>query len=563
MKPEFASNYGQPIPISTEWPLNACNWVFSCDTVGHEGDSKLTYVNGQPMTEGRTENREAADLLESRMLSARVHMLYEQLSWSLAATLANAAILVFELFPVIPQPRLLLWFAACLSLVTARGLLWRRYTRSQAGAEQPTVWGRLFVAGTTLNGLLWGYAGYFFFVESSLAHQLFVAFALAGMTSGAVATLAPLRNLYLVFLAPVLLPFLVRLLSSGESIALGMGAMVCVYMLMMSSIARRQHLTVTESLRLRFVNLDLVENLRQAAIRQDEANRELAAQVAEKQLAQQSLLIANRDLEQRVRERTQELVRSEQALREADQRKDEFLALLGHELRGPLASLTYATQLTKHPEAVTELSQSLPELIGRQVELLNRLVADLLDVARINTGKIQLHNDLLDLRDVIARAVETSRPLIQARRHAFDIEIPPYPVYCYGDLLRLAQVVANLLHNAAKYTDEGGDISLALEIRDSGNCIRVRDTGCGIDPAGLSKIFDLFYQARITQDRSNEGLGIGLCLAKSLVEAHGGRLSAHSHGLGKGSEFVVHLPSYATRQQPAGDLPTLSRSNLN
>ncbi|HYE36572.1 transporter substrate-binding domain-containing protein [Methylocaldum sp.] len=233
---------------------------------------------------------------------------------------------------------------------------------------------------------------------------------------------------------------------------------------------------------------------------------------------------------------------AEEELRKADRRKDEFLAMLAHELRNPLAPISNAVQIMRRLGTLDPKLQWTRDVIDRQVEHLTRLVDDLLDVSRISRGKIELKNEPLSLADIVQRAVETSRPLIDARRHQFTAHFPPEPVRVEGDLVRLAQVVSNLLNNAAKYTDEGGQIELTVEPSDGDVVIRVRDSGRGIDPTALSDLFDLFYQVDRTIDRAEGGLGIGLSLVKRLVAMHGGEVRAFSEGRGRGSEFVIRLP---------------------
>ncbi|MGJ0491673.1 transporter substrate-binding domain-containing protein [Methylobacter sp.] len=233
---------------------------------------------------------------------------------------------------------------------------------------------------------------------------------------------------------------------------------------------------------------------------------------------------------------------AEEALKEIDRRKDEFLAMLAHELRNPLAPISNAVQIMKRPNLDETRLAWCRDVIGRQVEHLVRLVDDLLDVSRISRGKIELKKEPLAAATIVQRAVETSQPLIEARRHAFTVHLPPEPVYVEGDLVRLSQVVANLLTNAAKYTDEGGCISLSVEPADDEIFIRVRDNGRGIESSALPSLFQLFYQVDRTIDRAEGGLGIGLALVKSLVTMHGGEVGAYSEGRGQGSEFVIRLP---------------------
>ncbi len=240
-----------------------------------------------------------------------------------------------------------------------------------------------------------------------------------------------------------------------------------------------------------------------------------------------------------------------QALREADRRKDEFLAVLGHELRSPLAPIHSAIQILRTRVPADPELQWTTAVIEHQVEQITRLVDDLLDVSRIGQGKLRLRRDLVDLADVVARAVERSRPLIDARRQHLEISLPGRVIEVEGDRLRLVQVVSNLLTNSAKYTGEGGRIELVLEADDGQAILRVRDTGVGIAADMLPRIFDLYNQVPGRVDRSEGGLGIGLSLVRSLVDQHGGSVQATSPGLGHGSEFVVRLPLLRRGPPPA------------
>ncbi|GAB3554011.1 hypothetical protein GCM10027343_41540 [Noviherbaspirillum agri] len=232
----------------------------------------------------------------------------------------------------------------------------------------------------------------------------------------------------------------------------------------------------------------------------------------------------------------------EQSLQEADRRKDEFLATLAHELRNPLAPIRQAALVSKSPLATEEQKRWSHDVIERQVRHMSLLLDDLLDVSRITRGMLHLRKEPVELAAVIDAAVETARPLIDAKKHALKIELPPEPVRFEADPLRLAQVVGNLLTNAAKYTDPGGIIQLQGEAADGEVLIRVSDNGIGIRHEALTEIFQMFTQVRSTQDRSGGGLGIGLALAKGLIELHGGSVVASSAGPGQGSRFTVRLP---------------------
>jgi signal transduction histidine kinase len=243
--------------------------------------------------------------------------------------------------------------------------------------------------------------------------------------------------------------------------------------------------------------------------------------------------------------------RNAAALAEADRRKDEFLATLAHELRNPLAPIRNALQiLTVRGEANPEI-QAYRKMIERQVNHLVRLVDDLLDVSRISRGKIELRRDRVRLAEVIQNAVETSGPLIAANKHELTVSVPAGPLEVLGDGIRLTQVLANLLNNAAKYTPAGGHIFLAVEAEGKEAVVRVRDDGVGIPGVMLGKVFDMFTQIQPDGQRSQGGLGIGLTLAKRLVEMHGGTIVACSKGEGQGAEFIVRLPRADCPDEPA------------
>jgi signal transduction histidine kinase/CheY-like chemotaxis protein len=232
-------------------------------------------------------------------------------------------------------------------------------------------------------------------------------------------------------------------------------------------------------------------------------------------------------------------------LREEHRRKDEFLAMLCHELRNPLAPLVICIEMLRRPGVgPTQAARSL-EIAARQAAQLSRLVEDLMDVSRVSRGRIELRREPVSLATAVGDAVETSRGLIESRGHTIHVELPPEPLVVSADAVRLGQILANLLHNAAKYTDPGGriDVRVARDGRDA--VISVTDTGIGIAATTLPHVFELFTQAPVALSRAQGGMGIGLTLVRALAELHGGRVSAHSDGIGKGSRFSVRLPLLA------------------
>jgi signal transduction histidine kinase len=236
---------------------------------------------------------------------------------------------------------------------------------------------------------------------------------------------------------------------------------------------------------------------------------------------------------------------SEHQLREAHARKDEFLATLAHELRNPLAPIRNALHLLRHRTPDPALVP-LHDIVDRQLRQMVRLVDDLLEVSRITRGKVALHLEDLDIASILRGAIETSRPLIDAAHHNLVVELPADPVPVHGDSVRLGQVFANLLNNAAKYTEDGGEIHLTARVVGTEIEICVQDNGIGIEPDMLASVFDIFTQVRDANARAQGGLGVGLTLVRSLVGLHSGRVVAHSEGRGRGSRFQVYLP-IATR----------------
>ncbi len=239
-----------------------------------------------------------------------------------------------------------------------------------------------------------------------------------------------------------------------------------------------------------------------------------------------------------------DLIRTQQALRDADRRKDEFLAVLSHELRNPLAPIRNSLFILDRAVPGSEQARRAQAIIDRQVGHLTHLIDDLLDVTRIARNKIRLQCESLDLTDLVRRTIEDHRSLFEKNEVHLDVTLPAERIAVNADRTRLAQVVGNLLQNAAKFTGKGGraQVSLAVDETAGRAVIRVADTGVGISPELLARLFQPFAQADESMDRSKGGLGLGLALVKGLVELHGGEISVHSQGLGKGTEFVVRLP---------------------
>ncbi len=257
-----------------------------------------------------------------------------------------------------------------------------------------------------------------------------------------------------------------------------------------------------------------------------------------------------RQRQYQIRAHLVERERVEKALHDANRRKDEFLATLAHELRNPLAPIRNSLYILRLAKSADPATESLCEMIERQVNHMVRLVDDLMELSRITRGKIELRKELVELTAIVQSAIETSRPLIEAARHQLTVDLPQEPLLLDADPVRLAQVFANLLNNAAKYTAEGGRIWVDARREGVEVTVSVKDTGIGISADMLPRVFKMFIQSNSSFQHAESGLGIGLTLVRRLVRMHGGSVEARSEGPGKGSEFVVRLP-LATRERAA------------
>lgn len=256
---------------------------------------------------------------------------------------------------------------------------------------------------------------------------------------------------------------------------------------------------------------------------------------------------SNRSLAYEMSER----IAAETALRRADARKDEFLATLAHELRNPLAPLSNSLEILRVIKDRSDLADNAHTVMDRQLKQMVRLVNDLLDVSRINTGKLAIARECIDIQSVIRDALESCEPLIKSYGHTLTVDLPETPVYINADPLRLAQVFSNILNNAAKYTDHGGHISVDVNVAHEYATVGIRDNGIGIAPDMLGNIFEMFTQVDQSLERAHAGLGVGLALAKHLAELHGYPLHAESEGVGKGSVFILRVDLVSAEGQPA------------
>ena len=262
---------------------------------------------------------------------------------------------------------------------------------------------------------------------------------------------------------------------------------------------------------------NMLDEVQRRAVAREQANTELQKQIEVREAA-------------------------EAALRDADRRKDEFLATLAHELRNPLTPIRHAVKLMEGDAASESQRRWARDVIARQLQRMAMMLDDLLEVSRITQGRLELKTEVVDLGAIVNTAVETARPLIEAKQQELNISVPAQPVRITVDPLRISQSISNLLTNAAKYTDANGNISLSVELLPQEITISVKDDGIGLEPQAIPRVFDMFSQVKSAIDRSEGGLGIGLALVKGMIQLHGGWVEATSAGVGRGSQFTIHLP---------------------
>jgi signal transduction histidine kinase/AmiR/NasT family two-component response regulator len=449
---------------------------------------------------------------QSQVRAAETRLLYENANTGTAVTVVIALLLAYAQWNVIPHATVLAWLLYVLVIAAGRLVLARQYWRAPP-SDGHGRWNAAFVVGSAMAAAGWGAGAIVLYPAGQSMNEILVVFAVGGVMLGGASLLAARPEAFLTFLLPTGFLTALRLVIERDEGHLMMGFLAAVFTVATVVTTWRFHLAIASSFRLRFDNQDLIESLQTAKNEADALNREL---------------------ELRVRDRTAKLT-------EADQRKDEFLATLAHELRNPLAPIRFALETLKvdTPPAVAERAR---DVIERQVRQLVRLVDDLLDVSRITVNKIQLRREPSDLARLMATALESITPLATVAGQTLDAQLPSHPVLVNGDGARLVQVFTNVLHNAVKFTPRGGHIWFMADQRSNEAVVRIRDTGVGIASDVLPRVFDMFHQAEPILDRTTGGLGIGLTLARRLVEMHDGQIAIRSRGPGEGTEVEIRLP---------------------
>ena len=456
------------------------------------------------------------DRRSRQVCAAETRLLYENGTTGIAVTIVIASLLAYAQWHVVPHFTVSAWLLYVLLVSAVRFELVRRYWRASPSNIENGRWNAAFVVGAALAAAGWGIGAIVLYPSGRPLNEILVVFAIGGVMLGGASLLAARPEAFLTFLLPTGFLTALRLASEGDQDHLMMGFLGAVFTVATVLTTWRFHLAIRSSFKLRFDNQDLIESL---------------------QAAKSDVEAMNRDLELRVRDRTGKLI-------EADQRKDEFLATLAHELRNPLAAIRFALETLK-VDTPPAIAQRARDVIERQVKQLVRLVDDLLDVSRITADKILLRREPLDLARLMTTAVEAITPLARTSVHTLDVDLPSAPLFVNGDGARLVQVFANVLNNAVKFTPRGGHISFTADQQSNEAVVRIRDTGVGIAPDILPRVFDMFHQTEPVLDRSTGGLGIGLALARRLVEMHEGQIDVRSPGTGQGTEVEIRLPTTA------------------
>jgi signal transduction histidine kinase/CheY-like chemotaxis protein len=455
----------------------------------------------------------ASDTRRRALKAAETRLLYQNATTGIVATLVITSLLAYAEWAVVSPVVVSIWWLYMLLVSAARFLLVRRYWRASRNDTDHGPWNMAFVIGAAMAAAGWAAAAVVLYQPGRPMSETFLMFVVGGVMLGGASLLAARPEAFLTFLLPTGLVISLRLASVGDEDHLMMGFLTALFTVSTLATTWRFHLMIDSSFKLRFDNDDLIESLQNAKNHAEALNREL---------------------ELRVDERTAKLV-------EADQRKDVFLATLAHELRNPLAPIRFALESLKAGAPAASAARAR-EVIDRQVRQLVRLVDDLLDVSRITANKIHLHRESHELARLMATAVESIMPLAQVADQQLDVRVPSTPIRVDGDGARLVQIFANVLSNAVKFTPRGGQIWFTADRQSDVAVVCIRDTGIGIAPDILPRIFDMFQQGEPILERSVGGLGIGLTLVQRLVEMHDGHIAITSPGRGQGTEVEIRLP---------------------
>jgi signal transduction histidine kinase len=476
----------------------------------------------------------------------KTRLLYEQAPTSFVVTLLNAGILTFILWDVVSAPWRLGWFGFMLVVTLSRIALVWQYRRAEPSVAQAPLWRRLFIFGAGAAGIAWGGAGVLLFVPDSLGHQIFLAFVLGGMMTGAVAVLSWVKMAFLAFLIPAAIPIIFQFFLQGGDLFIAMGVMSVIFTVALLTMSRHLHASVSESLSLRFDKMDLIHNLSASESQTTAINIALREEVAERIKAEMGLRAARDELEARVHDRTAELLKANSAVLEAkeaaeaaNQTKSEFLATMSHELRTPLNIIIgYTDLLSEHTFGpLTDEQRDTLKRVRRNAGELYELISAMLDLSRLEAGRLPVDVKTIELRDLLTEIRDETREVQKQSGLHFvwnvDPELPPMQT----DPGKLKIVIKNLLGNAIRFTAKGS-VTIDAHACRGGVEICIADTGVGIPQDALALIFEPFRQVDIHALQQRGGTGLGLYIVKRLLGLLGGDVTVESEE-GRGSTFRV------------------------